>query len=650
MKFLVRILAGVALFLIFAGMHILPVKASSNDQDLTTNPAAEEYLKSELLKDGSADLKEAFPDASQRVVRGEFIVSLWKDPELQSIPFFKIYNTTILGDIQAEGISIPFNIEFWSCEFDGRIEISRARVQSFNMYDSVVTGAVRLGRIETVGDLALYNTTYQSAVVLFAAEIGGNFFAKGSQFNGTEVDPGTTAPLELWKIHVGQTTEFTNAVIKGVAKVDSAKFDVDVFFDHVTFEKAATFGNIEVGNLADFQGATFQESVDFSSSIMSRDAKFTGAVFKGKAVFDYISVERFFDFNKVNLAQDFSFQYSTVGWPYYEGTEFNGTVNFEGIQATNELDFTNASYTYPDEPFSITLARVDGAVKFDGFTAPAGLSLEHNEFGDLTISGRDDFAFITLASTKIAGGLTLEKVTTNQFFADGLRVSDTTNFKQVTITSTLDMSNASIGFFKMDNQFTWPKDPASFNLRGMTYSDIGLVNQELSDNTWGVLLRMLEQSAYSPEAYRTLAQFLTEKGQPEWAAEVELSRKLRERDHILTPWSRAWLWSWFLYIFSGYGQRPVFAFIWSFLVIAVGAVVFRREEDMVILDTSEAKPPYNPVLYSFALFLPYIDLGIASKWDPKPNRKFAGTYKHIHRLMGWVLMPIALLAFGGILG
>ena len=115
------------------------------------------------------------------------------------------------------------------------------------------------------------------------------------------------------------------------------------------------------------------------------------------------------------------------------------------------------------------------------------------------------------------------------------------------------------------------------------------------------------------------------------------------------PRSGPWFWSWFLDIFSGYGQRPDFAFVWSALVITIGAIVFRREEDMVILDDSDAKPPYNPVLYSFALFLPYIDLGVASKWDPKPDRRFAGIYKHVHRLMGWVLMPIALLTFGGII-
>lgn len=59
---------------------------------------------------------------------------------------------------------------------------------------------------------------------------------------------------------------------------------------------------------------------------------------------------------------------------------------------------------------------------------------------------------------------------------------------------------------------------------------------------------------------------------------------------------------------------------------------------------------YNPIWYSFALFLPYIDLGIASKWEPDPRRKWARNYKYVHMMLGWILAPIALLAFGGIIG
>jgi hypothetical protein len=418
---------------------------------------------------------------------------------------------------------------------------------------------------------------------------------------------------------------------------------------------------VRVGNLADFQGTVFKGDVNFESGIVSRDADFTGAVFDGKANFNYFAVERFLDFDQTTFNQNFSFEYTTVGWPYFADAVFNGGVDFEGMQATHDFDLTHASYNTLDDPFTVSLAAVDGHTLLEDFVAPAGISLEHNEFGDLSLSGRDnqEFAFIKLSSTTVAGDFSLADVTTNEFIAQGLTVQDATTFIQVDVKYTLDMSNASLGFFTMDDQLAWPKEPKSFNLRGMTYSDIGLVtysavsqeweDQELDESTWRVLLRMVDESAYSPQAYRTLSQFLTEKGQPGWAAEVELNQKRRERDEILEPRSGPWFWSWFLDIFSGYGQRPDFAFIWSALVIAIGAIVFRREDEMVILDDSAAKPPYNPVLYSFALFLPYIDLGIASKWDPKPDRRFAGIYKHVHRLMGWVLMPIALLTFGGII-
>ena len=695
MKMLFRLLGTLMLTLLIVGIQVAPVQASSHAQELTYNPEAETYVRAELLADGDVDLVAGgFTTDAERTVRAAFIVSLWQDPAFQAIPFFKLRQVIMVGDLRAEGISIPFNVEFWNCVFDGRIEMSRAKVQSFNMYDSVVKGAVRMGRMEVAGDLALYTTEYQQAVVLFAANIGGNLLAKGSKFNGTVIDEGTSAPFEFWKVQVGQSTEFTDAVILGDAKVDNAKFGVDVKFDKVTFEKKADFPNIEVGTIADFQGANFksgvnfqgstfgldayfggaqfngtaifsnirvvnkadfqkavfQGPVNFESSIMERDVAFTGAVFKGDANFDYLSVARFFDFDGTTLKQRFSFNYPTVGWPYFANATFEGPVNFEGIQASDEFDFTGAVYNYLDEPFTVTLART-GAVVFRNFTATSGLSLEHNQFGDLTISGVEgkDFAFIDLDSTEVNGDLNIENITTLKLFAEGTNVQNTTNFKALTVGDELNMSNASLGFFTMDEKGFWPRGQNSKNnLRGMTYTDIGLVGKELEDNTWSVLLNMVEQSDYSPQAYRTLSQFLTEKGQPDWAADVELKRKERERN-ILTPYTGPWFWSWFLFIFSGYGQRPDFAFIWSALVILIGTLVFRREEDMVILDTSEAKPPYNPVLSSFAVFLPYIDLGIASKWDPKPDRKFAGIYKHIHRLLGWVLMPIALLTFGGII-
>jgi len=695
MKKLFHLPISVVTALLIAGMQTSPAKASPKPQELTYNPAAEEYIRNELLADGEANLDLAFENEDQRVVRGEFIVELFKDPALQEIPFFKIHDAAILGDIKANGLSIPFDIEFQNCKFAGRIEMERAKIQSFNMYNSTVTGAVRMNRIVINEDLALYESTYEGAVVLFDATIGSNFFAARSHFNGTEVDEGTSYPFELWLIKVGQSAEFRGATIKGTAMFENAEFGVDVFFENSVFEKPVNFKNfkvgnfayfegtifndktdfesgtverdahfakalfngnanfksIKVGNLADFQGAVFNGDAIFESGIVERDAYFSNAAFNGDAYFDYFTSGRFMDFVGTTFNKKISFTYTVVGWPYFKDAIFNGGVDFEGMQASNDFDLTGAAYNYSKEPFTVYLASVDGRVLFEGFTAPAGLSLEHNHFGDLEIIGQENqqYKIIDMTATKIDGDMIVQSVETFEFLAEGVTVADSTIFDNVSVATKLDMSNASIGFFTI-GQFAWPNNPDSFNLLGMTYNDIGLVDDELDDKTWAVLLKMIEQSTYSPQAYRTLEQFLTEKGHPDWAADVEFSRKHRERDQILTRYSGPWFWSSFLWLFSGYGQRPQFAFGWSALVIIIGTIVFRREEDMVILDDSDAKPPYNPVLYSFALFLPYIDLEIASKWDPKPDRKFAGLYKHIHRLLGWILMPIALLTFGGIIG
>jgi pentapeptide repeat protein len=709
--------ACVMLVIAFAQFSL--VKADSVAPTSTPNPKAEDYVKNEILAGRDADLSKQFPNERDRVISAASIVSLWNDPAAQKLTRFKIYFATIEGDIEAEGLSIPFNVEFHNCTFNGEINMASAAVKTFRIDDSTVNGAVKMGRMLVGGDLALYQSTFRGEVTLFGADINNNLFAKGSKFLGTIPDPNSKYPFELWTTRIGQTTEFSNAVILGEAIVDDAKFGVDVKFDGAMFEKLASFRSIQVGNIADFHGAQFKgladfessiveldanfngvvfdgqsmfantrvsnkadfgnvffnSEVSFESSIMDRDIAFTGATFNGDAIFNYLTVARFFDFDQTRLYKKFSIEYPTIGWPYFADATFRGPVDFEGMQASNDFDFTNASYLYSGEPFKVYLAKVNGRVLFDGFAAPAGLELSHNQFGDLEISSddRQKLKEINLDSTLVDGDLILDNLEVNKMTAKELEVTDKTTFTRLAVPGELNMSNAHLGFFTMsnvDNVGFWPTPTDNIpnsNLRGMVYNDIGLVDvkvtksntnkpdvkefvdKELEDENWGVLLNMVTQSVYSPQAYRTLEQFLTEKGHPEWAANVELNRKDRERREILPPRSGPWFWSWFLYIFSGYGQVPQKAIGWSVLVILIGAIVFWKEDGLVMLGDDNAKPPYNPFLYSFALFIPYIELGIADKWDPKPDRKGAWAYRHIHKMLGWILAPIALLSFGGVI-
>jgi hypothetical protein len=436
------------------------------------------------------------------------------------------------------------------------------------------------------------------------------------------------------------------------ADFSGVSVDRSADFTNAHFGGQANFKDFSAGITATFDGATFSGEATFKNATIARDVSFANVSFEGTADFDYITVGRFCDFIGTTFKDPFSFSYTSVAWPYFDGATFNGPVVFDGTQASQDFEIDNTRYNYTEEPFALTLVTVAGALKFTNFSAPAGLRLSQSHFESVKIDATDNLEteFVDLRETDIDNELTIANINIKRFMAEGATVGKSTNLSNVSITTELDMRNASIGFLKIDKQPQWPTDPNAFNLRGMTYSDIDIGDQGLTEETLRALVGLVNQSAYSPQAYEQLSQFLTDKGHPDWAAEVQLNQKRRERREVLTPLSGAWFWSWFLDIFAGYGHRPVFAFVWSGLVIAIGAFVFRRRENMVPVDQEDAKVEYNPVWYSFALFLPYIDLGIASKWEPNPCRKWARNYKYVHMMLGWILAPIALLTFSGIIG
>ncbi len=63
----------------------------------------------------------------------------------------------------------------------------------------------------------------------------------------------------------------------------------------------------------------------------------------------------------------------------------------------------------------------------------------------------------------------------------------------------------------------------------------------------------------------------------------------------------------------------------------------------------DASRSYNALWYSLDLFLPLIDLQAASAWQPKQDRRFARNYMRVHRIFGWILIPVGLAAFTGII-
>jgi len=95
-----------------------------------------------------------------------------------------------------------------------------------------------------------------------------------------------------------------------------------------------------------------------------------------------------------------------------------------------------------------------------------------------------------------------------------------------------------------------------------------------------------------------------------------------------------------------YGRDPLRALLWCLLFVVIGYFVFRKKEKMRAVVETDRR--YRPFFYSLDLFVPLVDLGYATVWEPSPERKIARIYAKIHQYLAWILIPIALLAIAGV--
>jgi hypothetical protein len=586
-----------------------PAAAQAAGGDPVPNPAAEAYILETLATGNTVLLDKAFPDPKDRVIRGEFLVSLLKSEAEHPHPWVTLKDMVVTGDVIAYNLTLPLDLFFYKFTFTGAVNLGSSHFQRLRISDTLFEQYVYFDQAVVEKNLELDHDIFGQGVYFKGASVGADLLMSGCQILGLERAPlatYATYPSEFWQMKVGR----------------SAVFDGTFFQGETTFLRSAFVS-------ASFAGAQFGGKATFSRLHTESDTSFAGAIFKNEAWFDQ----------------------TAFGETSFKDAQFQGPTTFEELAVNGNLDLTGAIWDLAEKPANLARLNVSKALRLENILAPGGLDLHEGTFNDLYLSAASaaPIPSLNLTQVEVARQLVIRSLQVQAFSADGLVNHGTLTMQSIGINQALDLRNSRLDLLVIKN-LAWPKNPLAFNMRGMTYTDIDIGDQGLTEVTWRGLLQIIDQSAYSPQAYQTLAEFLANKGHPDWAQEARLAMKRRERNNALAPFSAAWLWSWFLEIFAGYGYRPGLAFLWSALVVAGGAWVFRKETDMLPVDQETVKLRYYPVLYSFALFLPYIDLGIAGKWEPNPQHRGASLYKHLHQILGWILMPIALLAFGGVLG
>jgi hypothetical protein len=127
---------------------------------------------------------------------------------------------------------------------------------------------------------------------------------------------------------------------------------------------------------------------------------------------------------------------------------------------------------------------------------------------------------------------------------------------------------------------------------------------------------------------------------------------MRQKEVALLSWWKKWPTRIFWGGLAGYGRKPYLSIPWIVLIVALGALAFpltfdgkTLESHLWLTQMAKSYPSTMKLILSLDRFLPGVDLGVAKYWAPPVNFWFlAWIYWYMQKLLGWVLVPIALAA------
>jgi hypothetical protein len=636
-------LAAIVLMTTNCGLQISdcrlnPQSAISNPQ-WKPNPLAEKWVVEQVAAGQIADLEERFPDEADRVLSADFIQKLLtaslKDVEVprQGV---RIYHAVFVEPVDLENAEIPYETWLNESRFEDRLNFSKSLFRKDLSLSGSSLNAANFNSMK-VGGSAFFNRAVFVGPVDFAlVDIEVNFQADEAQFTHPEQEASFSG------MKVGGSAFFNRAVFAGPVNFVLADVTVSFMADEARFthpEHTVNFNSMKVGHTAFFRQAVFAGPVDFALaditvSFVADAARFTHP--QQEVTFNGMRVGHTAFFRKAVFAGPVDFALADVG------------VNFQA----DEARFTN-----PEQKTSFDSMKVGQTAFFDKAVFAGPVSMMDASFFDLSIQGTPDSPFVSplldLSRTVVQRELRIEDLKLQALVATSLRVEGSALlrvegsalFRRLAIEGTANLERSHFGELTLD-EVSWPKSAASFRLDGMTYQAIRMGSERVLGQK---LLELANRSAYSVQVYSNLMAFFRRQGYSEWADEVLVAQKRRERAEILTWNSAGWWWNLFLDLFVLYGLSPARVFLWSALFVVIGCLVFRRQEDMEPQRGEVASGDYNAFWYSLDLFLPYIDLRTASAWAPKPERRFARHYMRVHTLLGWLVIPIGLLALTGII-
>jgi hypothetical protein len=301
--------------------------------------------------------------------------------------------------------------------------------------------------------------------------------------------------------------------------------------------------------------------------------------------------------------------------------------------------------------------KVDN-LSFEKTVFAGPVSMADARFRNLRIESAQDatpsWPSLNLSQTVVTSDLHLTHLTLQELLAPSLRVEGRAFLSEITVDHTINLQDSSFAILIFANPVSGIINATTVLLDGMTYQQLRVGSRGektlRTEETREALLALAQKDKYHAEVYVILETFFRQHGYAEQADAVFIARKRRERSDVLGGLSHvAWWKNLVLDGVAGHGRHPEWAVLWSALVVGLGYGIFYSRNSMDPRKDEDAARPYNAFWYSLDLFAPIINLEAANVWRPKDDCRWRVYYMRVQKILGWLLVPLGVAAWTGIL-
>jgi hypothetical protein len=609
----------VPLLMIFASFLMIVPFEPASVQAVTLKPA--ELWAVKMIRAGSlAEFDDSLPEP-QRTISGLLVSKLITDSlEGARIPQHTgilISGAVILGDvIVPAGAQIHREVELTDCYFEDLFQMPRAHLAA-----SLVLNDSTFAR-----GLDLQNTTI--AGILEADSV--SFPSQNAEANFSGINVGQS--LLLNEAHFGGPVHFDHAIIGSALGLERATFtgnarnaEADLGYVRVggslllseaEFQVPANLQHATIGSNLELNRAKFENRTDvnrFNDMRVTDSIVFDDSTFEAGATFEnsYTGTNFYADGTAFNhSSHEVTFNSLRVTHSaYFNYAAFEGRADFTGLATGSNLEASSAKFENPDSTALFKSMTIGNHAFFDDAVFKAGVDFSHS-----TVARSASFSGAKFANQRSA------------VILDNMRV-DTLN----------------LGGNYGDPPTTFA---GTLSLDALSY-------QHFYARSWSDVLDQANRFGYHPDTYASMESLHRREGNTDEGNRAYILGRQRERRGRFRESPLWYSWNLVEDKVAGYGRDLKRALYLSALFIIFGAAVFWRESGMDIQKDFEdrlcRRRKYHAIWYSLALFLPIISLEDAKIWTPKVHRRFARIYMRLHIILGYLLIPIGLAAWTGII-